>query len=165
MPLAGEVGILACEVVFAGDNFFACTDGAAAAVDTGFDLSAPLVTTGTNPPHGLVTAGNHIGRSECSVLRWVPLAGNVWIEAGEVVIAGKDVAVGADGTACTVDTGFDLSAPFVAVGAKPPHEPVAAGKDVEGVRAPFFVGCHWRARSGYLVARSVSPGMARRPVQ
>ena len=88
------------------------------------------MTTGTDPPHGLVTAGNHIGRSESSVLRWVPLAGNVWIEAGEVIIAGEDVAIGADGTACTVDTGFDLGAPFMAVGAKPPHKLVAAGKDV-----------------------------------
>ena len=68
----------------------------------------------------------------------MPLAGYLWIEAGEGVIAGKDVAVGAEGTACTVDTGFDLSAPFVAVGAKPPHEPVAAGKDVGRGEGPVL---------------------------
>ena len=130
VPLTGDVWILAGEIVFAGDDLFACTDGAAAAADAGADGSLPFVTFVADPPDFSMRAGQDVMGGECSVLCWVPLAGKVWVMGGEVIIAGEDVAVGADGTACTADTRFDLGAPFVAAGAKPPHKLVAAGKDV-----------------------------------
>ena len=140
MPLAGYVWVLACEVVLAGDDFFACTDGAAAAVDAGADGGAPLVAFVADPPDFAPAAGQDVMRGEATILCWVPLAGEVWVMGGEVVIAGEDVAVGADGTACTADTGFDLGAPFVAIGAKPPHELVAAGENVGRGEGPVLCG-------------------------
>lgn len=98
----------------------------------------PFVTFVADPPDFSMRAGQDVMRGEAAILCWVPLAGEIGGMGGEVVIAGEDVAVGADGTACTADTGFDLSAPFVAVGAKPPHELVAAGKDVGRGEGPVL---------------------------
>ena len=39
------------------------------------------------------------------------------------------------------------------------------GATAAGVSPPFLVGCHCRARAGYRVAKSFSPGLIRRPVQ
>ena len=138
VPFFGDGRILAGEVVDARNDLFAGADWAAAAVDTGGDGCAPFVAFVADPPDFAPSTGDDIGWGEVAVFGWVPLASELGIVGGEVVIAGKDVAVGADGTACTVDTGFDLSAPFVAVGAKPPHEPVAAGKDVGRGEGPVL---------------------------
>ena len=138
VPLAGNVWILTGEVVLAGDNFFACTDGAAAAADAGADGSLPFVTFVADPPDFSMRAGQDVMRGEAAILCWVPLAGEIGVMGGEVVIAGEDVAVSADGTACTADTGFDLSAPFVAVGAKPPNEAMAAREHVRRGEVAVF---------------------------
>ena len=130
VPLAGYVWILAGEVVLAGDNFFACTDGAAAAVDTGFYLSAPLVAFVADPPDFAPGAGDDIGWGEVAVFGWMPLASELGIVGGEVVDAAQECAIAADWAASAGDAAFDLGAPLVAMGTLPPNEAVAAREHV-----------------------------------
>ena len=130
MPLAGDVGILAGQVIFAGDNFFTDADGTATARGAGCNRSLIVMPMRTAPPDFAPAAGNDVIGRQWSVLRWVPLAGNFGILAGEVVVAALHALVGANGTAGAIDTRFYLCSPFVAVVTLPPHESMAAGQDI-----------------------------------
>ena len=130
MPLAGDVWILAGEVVFAGDDLFACADWATAAAAAAGDGCLIGVAFGTDPPDFAPTAGDNVGWGEGAVFGWMPLSGELGIEAGEIVLAGLDELIGANGTAGAVDTRFYLCPPFVAVVTLPPHESMAAGQDI-----------------------------------
>ena len=50
VPLAGELGIIGSEVVFAAQECAIAADWTAGAGDAAFDLGAPLVAMGTLPP-------------------------------------------------------------------------------------------------------------------
>ena len=130
VPLAGDVWILAGEVVFAGDDLFACADWATAAAAAAGDGCLIGVALGTDPPDFAPTAGDNVGWGEGAVFGWMPLGGELGIEAGEIVLAGLDELIGANGTAGAIDTRFYLCPPFVAVVTLPPHKPMAAGQDI-----------------------------------
>ena len=130
MPLASDVGILAGQVIFAGDDLFACADWATAAAAAAGDGCLIGVAFGTDPPDFAPTAGDNVGWGEGAVFGWMPLSGELGIEAGEIVLAGLDELIGANGTAGAVDTRFYLCPPFVAVVTLPPHESMAAGQDI-----------------------------------
>ena len=130
VPLAGDVWILAGEVVFAGDDLFACADWATAAAAAAGDGCLIGVAFGTDPPDFAPTAGDNVGWGEGAVFGWMPLGGELRIEAGEIVLAGLDELIGANGTTGAVDTRFYLCSPFVAVVTLPPHESMAAGQDI-----------------------------------
>lgn len=130
VPLAGDVWILAGEVVFAGDDLFACADWATAAAAAAGDGCLIGVAFGTDPPDFAPTTGDNVGWGEGAVFGWMPLSGELGIEAGEIVLAGLDELIGANGTAGAVDTRFYLCPPFVAVVTLPPHESMAAGQDI-----------------------------------
>ena len=130
VPLTGDVWILAGEVVFAGDDLFACADWATAAAAAAGDGRLISVAFGTDPPDFAPTAGDNVGWGEGAVFGWMPLGGELGIEAGEIVLAGLDELIGANGTAGAVDTRFYLCPPFVAVVTLPPHESMAAGQDI-----------------------------------
>ena len=130
MPLGCNGWILTGEVVLAGDDLLAGADWATAAVDTGRNNCAPFMAFITNPPDFAPGAGDDVARREVAIFGWVPLAGELGIVGGEVVDAAQKCAIAADWAAGAGDAAFDLGAPFVAVGAKPPHKLVAAGKDV-----------------------------------
>ena len=115
MPLAGDFGILAGQVIFAGDDLFACADWATAAAAAAGDGCLIGVAFGTDPPDFAPTAGDNVGWGEGAVFGWMPLSGELGIEAGEIVLAGLDELIGANGTAGAVDTRFYLCPPFVAV--------------------------------------------------
>ena len=130
VPLTGDVWILAGEVVFAGDDLFACADWATAAAAAAGDGRLIGVAFGTDPPDFAPTAGDNVGWGEGAVFGWMPLGGELGIEAGEIVLAGLDELIGANGTTGAVDTRFYLCSPFVAVVTLPPHESMAAGQDI-----------------------------------
>ena len=130
VPLTGDVWILAGEVVFAGDDLFACADWATAAAAAAGDGCLIGVAFGTDPPDFAPTAGDNVGWGEGAVFGWMPLGGELGIEAGEIVLAGLDELIGANGTTGAVDTRFYLCSPFVAVVTLPPHESMAAGQDI-----------------------------------
>ena len=126
VPMTGDVWILAGEVVFAGDDLFAGADWATAAAAAAGDGCLIGVAVGTDPPDFAPTAGDNVGWGEGAVFGWMPLSGELGIEAGEIVLAGLDELIGANGTAGAVDTRFYLCPPFVAVVTLPPHESMAA---------------------------------------
>ena len=130
VPLACDVWILAGEIVFAGDDLFACADWATAAAAAAGDGRLIGVAFGTDPPDVAPTAGDNVGWGEGAVFGWMPLSGELRIEAGEIVLAGLDELIGANGTTGAVDTRFYLCPPFVAVVTLPPHESMAAGQDI-----------------------------------
>ena len=140
VPLAGEIGVMGGEVVIAGEDVAVGADGTACTADTGFDLSAPFVAVGAKPPHELVAAGKDVGRGECAVFGWVPLAGELGVSGGEVCFAGDGAAACAIGTACAAAaTGVDGGLPVVAVNAGPPYAVLAtAGDGLWGEREIFL---------------------------
>ena len=130
VPLASELGIIGSEVVFAGVDLFACADWATAAAAAAGDGCLISVAFGADPPDFAPTAGDNVGWSEGAVFGWMPLGGELGIEAGEIVLASLDELIGANGTTGAVDTRFYLCPPFVAVVTLPPHESMAAGQDI-----------------------------------
>lgn len=130
VPLAGDVWILAGEVVFAGDDLFTCADWATAAAAAAGDGCLIGVAFGTDPPDFAPTTGDNVGWGEGAIFGWMPLGGELGIEAGEIVLAGLDELIGANWTAGAIDTRFYLCSPFVAVVTVPPHESMAAGQDI-----------------------------------
>ena len=145
VPLAGDVWILAGEIVFAGDDLFACADWATAAAAAAGDGCLIGVAFGTDPPDFAPTAGDNVGWSEGAVFGWMPLSGEIWIGCGEVVHAGQRQASAAIWAACaTAGAGVDCGLPVVTVGTGPPDFAFAAVADA--------VGSEWR------VARAVPFG-------
>ena len=67
VPLGGQKGVLAGQVVLVRMNFPACTHRTAAASYPGLDLSLPLMALFTDPPHLAVAAGQDLIRGECAV--------------------------------------------------------------------------------------------------
>ena len=126
VPLAGDVWILAGKIVFAGDDLFACADWATAAAAAAGDGCLIGVAFGTDPPDFAPTAGDNVGWGEGAVFGWMPLSGELGIEAGEIVHAADHDAIGADWTAGTINAGFHLRLPFVAFVAHPPDGAVGA---------------------------------------
>ena len=121
VPLTGELGILAGEIVFAGDDFFAGADWTACAMIAAGNVGLPFVAVFADPPHFATTAGEHIARCQIAILRRMPLAGELGIDRRQIIHASEHHAIGANRTAGTADARFYLRLPFVAVLADPPH--------------------------------------------
>lgn len=130
VPLTSELGILAGEIVFAGDDFFAGADRAACAMVAAGNVGLPFMAVLADPPHLAATAGEHIARCQIAIFRRMPLAGELGIDRRQIVHASEHHAIGANRTAGTADTRFYLRLPFVAVLADPPHWAVAARQHV-----------------------------------
>ena len=149
-----------CQIVFARDDLFAGTNWTTAAVDTSRNGCTPFVTFVADPPNFAPGAGDDIARRQLAIFGWVPLASELGIIGGEIVLSAQECAIAANRTTSSSHAALNLSTPFVPMFTLPPNQTVAAGE-----RSPFLVGCHSAARSGYRVARSVSPEIARRPLQ
>ena len=80
MPLGRQKGILAGQVVFMRMDFPAGTHWTAATGYPGLDLSLPLMTFFTEPPHLAVAAGQDLIRGECAVFGRMPFMGQLRIE-------------------------------------------------------------------------------------
>lgn len=72
MPLARNVWIEASEVIVASLHLFVGADGAASAIDTGFDLRLPLMAMLTAPPNDAMAAGQYLVRGDAAVFLRVP---------------------------------------------------------------------------------------------
>ena len=72
MPLTRNVWIEASEVIVASLHLFVGADGAASAVDTGFDLRLPLMAMLTAPPNDAMAAGQYLVRGDAAVFLRVP---------------------------------------------------------------------------------------------
>ena len=139
VPLTRNVRVLTGQIVITWNNDFSCTDGAAAAIDTAGNAGLVVVAFLALPPHFAPGAGHHVRRSEGTIFRRMPLARNVWIEAGEVIVASLHLFVGADGAASAIDAGFDLRLPLMAMLTAPPNDAMAAGQYlVRGDAAVFL---------------------------
>lgn len=140
VPLAGELGIVAGEVVVSREQGAIGANRAVGADDAGFHLSAPLVPVRTAPPHTLVAAGQELLWREIAIFCRVPLARKLGIECGKVVFTGDGLAACAVGTACAAaGAAVDGGLPVVAFLAAPPHAPLAAARD--GLRCERQVAC------------------------
>ena len=138
VPLTSELGILAGEIVFAGDDFFAGADRAACAMVAAGNVGLPFVAVLADPPHFAATAGEHIARCQIAIFRRMPLAGELGIDRRQIVHASEHHAIGANRTAGTADTRFYLRLPFVAVLADPPRWAVAARQHVRRLQSVIF---------------------------
>lgn len=58
----------------------------------------------TDPPDFFVAGGGDVVWGEAAIFRRMPLAGDVWIKAFQVVVAGNDFFAGADGASGAVDS-------------------------------------------------------------
>lgn len=72
MPLARNVWIEASEVIVASLHLFVGADGAASAIDAGFDLRLPLMAMLTAPPNDAMAAGQYLVRGDAAVFLRVP---------------------------------------------------------------------------------------------
>lgn len=144
MPLGGNGWVKRSQIVESCQHFFASADRAATAVDAAGNAGLVVMPFLTAPPHFAAGAGHHVGRSESAVFCRVPLPRQVWIKTCEVVVPRLHLFVAADGTASTVDTGFHLRPPLVALLTAPPGHVVTAWQHVVGRkvtvfrRVPFF---------------------------
>ena len=140
VPLAGDVWILAGEVVFAGDDLFACADWATAAAAAAGDGCLIGVAFETDPPDFAPTAGNNIRRSKGTVFGGMPFFCQSWVTALQVIVTGPHLFVAADRAASAINTGFYLCPPFVALAASPPSHAVAARQHLIGCERAVFGG-------------------------
>ena len=139
MPLSGDLRILAGEIIFSGNDLFAGADWTAAAVGAAGNAGLIFVAFVADPPNLAARAGRHLVGCEVAVFCRMPLAGELWILAGEIVHAADHDAIGADWTAGTVDAGFHLRLPFVAFVAHPPDD--AVGADGHILRPQVAIFC------------------------
>ena len=103
MPLARYVGIEGGEVVEAWEHFFICAIWTTAvALGTAGNDGLILMAFVADPPDFLVAGRGDVVWGECAVFGWVPLAGDVWILAGEVVFAGDDLFADTDRAAAAL---------------------------------------------------------------
>ena len=83
-----------------------------------------------NPPDFAPGAGDDVARCEVAIFGWVPLASELGIVCGKVVLAAQECAIAADWAAGAGHSAFDLGAPHVSMLTLPPDETVAAGEHV-----------------------------------
>ena len=127
VPLAGELGIIGSEVVFAAQECAIAANWATGAGYSAFDLGAPLVAILTLPPDETVATGEHVGRSEVAVFCGMPLAGDIWITSGEIGLAGNGPpAVAIRAASATAASRIYSSLPTVSIRTAPPNVPFAA---------------------------------------
>ena len=127
VPLAGELGIIGSEVVFAAQECAITANWATGAGHSAFDLGAPLVAMLTLPLDETVATGEHVGRSEVAVFCGMPLAGDIWITSGKVGLAGNGpTTVTIRAARATAAARIYSSLPAVSIRTAPPNVPFAA---------------------------------------
>ena len=139
VPFPGEVRVLTGEVVVTSNDDLAGTHRTAAAVDTAGDAGLPGVAFGALPPDAAACTRHHIARREGTVFCGVPFLHEMWVAAGQVVVAFFQLFVGADGTTGAIHPRFDLRAPCVAFGTAPPNQAVAARQHLAWSEATVFL--------------------------
>lgn len=149
VPLAGDLRELAGEVVEPGQHLPPAAHGAAVAAVAAGNTGLPLMSAGTAPPDLAAAAGGDIAWGEGAVLRGMPLSGENGVACGEVVLSGKDLLAGADGTACALHTGFDLGLPLMPLLTAPPGFVMAGGGELLRRQAAILCGMPL-ARKGWL---------------
>lgn len=103
MPLFGDGRIARGQIVEAGKHSFVGAVGTATvALGAAGDDSLILMAFVADPPDFLVAGGGDVVWGEGAVFGWVPLAGDVWILAGEVVFAGDDLFADTDRAAAAL---------------------------------------------------------------
>ena len=98
------------------------------------------MTVHTLPPHLAARSGNDICRGEGAVFCRMPLAGDIGIACGEVVVTDTRGAIGTDRTTSAEGAGFDLGAPHMSMVALPPWTCVVAGKQPIRCKITIFGG-------------------------
>ena len=127
VPLAGELGIIGSEVVFAAQECAITANWATGAGHSAFDLGAPLVAMLTLPPDETVATGEHVGWGEVAIFCGMPLAGDIWITSGKVGLAGNGpTTVTIRAARATAAARIYSSLPAVSIRAVPPNIPFTA---------------------------------------
>ena len=149
MPFTGDLRELAGKVVEPGEHLSAAAHRTAIAAMAAGDACLPLMSAGTAPPDLAAAAGGDIAWGEGAVLRGMPLSGENGVARGKVVLSGKDLLAGADGTACALHTGFDLGLPLMPLLTAPPGFVMAGGGELLRRQAAILCGMPL-ARKGWL---------------
>lgn len=148
VPFFGDGWKPTCQIVFARDDLFAGTNWTTAAVDTSRNGCTPFVTFVADPPNFAPGAGDDIARRQLAIFGWVPLASELGIIGGEIVLSAQECAIAANRTTSSSHAALNLSTPFVPMFTLPPNQTVAAGEHISWgkiaipCRVPF--GCKIR---------------------
>lgn len=140
VPLGRDLRELGRQIVLAHQHRLPGADRTAAAARCPRrHRRLPCVALFTKPPDLPIAAGLHRVRGQGSILCRVPLGRQRREPCQKVILPGRKLPVGADGTAAAVDPGFYLGLPVVALLTAPPDLPVAARQHVRRrQRAVFF---------------------------
>ena len=131
VPFGGYARIFCGKIVEAREHLgIGAVWATAVALGAAGDGGLILVAFVADPPDFFVAGGSDLLWGEGAILGWMPLGGNGWILAGEVVLARDDHFAGADWASAAVDASADGGAPFVAFVADPPDFAPGAGDDV-----------------------------------
>lgn len=149
MPFTGDLRELAGKVVEPGEHLSAAAHRTAIAAMAAGDARLPLMSAGTAPPDLAAAAGADIAWGEGAVLRGMPLGSENRVARGEVVLSGKDLLAGTDGTACALHAGFDLGLPLMPLLTAPPGFVMAGGGELLRRQAAILCGMPL-ARKGWL---------------
>ena len=121
IPLRGQIGKAAGQIVCPGNHNAVGADRAAAAAYTGADLRLPLMALAAPPPDLLFTSGQNLFRRQGQVFGGVPLIDQFRILTGQIRFPGPGEpsrTVGAVGVICGAC--IDGRLPDVPSGAPPP---------------------------------------------
>ena len=139
VPFGGYAWIFCGEIVEAGEHLgIGAVRAAAASLGAAGDGGLILVAFVADPPDFFVAGGSDLLWGEGAILGWMPLGGNGWILAGEVVLARDDHFAGADWATAAIDASGDGCAPFMAFVANPPDFAPGAGDDVARREVAIF---------------------------
>ena len=125
VPLGGEGWIGGGQVVKSGQHLFSGTVGTAG-VSCGShpDCGDIIVSERTTPPDFAFGAEGDVLRRQRPIFAGVPLSGQGWVLARQVIGADYYRSIAANGAAAAVDTGADGCLPFMSLFAPPPNLPL-----------------------------------------
>lgn len=101
-----------------------------------------------DPPDFFVAGWDDVLGGEAAVFLWVPLADDKRILACEVVLAGDDFLPAQTGQPLPLTRALTAARHWWPLSQTHQTLRRLPGRTSWGVSVPFFVGCHWRARSG-----------------
>lgn len=131
MPFLGDGGLQRGEVVETWQHFLIGTVGAAAAaLGAAGDDCLVVVAFVTAPPDFAIAGWGDVFRREGAVFCGVPLAHNVRVLTGQIVVTWNNDFSCTNRAAATIDTAGNAGLPFMAPVALPPDFAAGAGDDI-----------------------------------
>ena len=160
LPLAGEGGTLAGEIVKPGQDFAAAAIGTAAVTPgAAGDGGLVVMPERAAPPDFAVGSGRHLLGREGAVLCGMPFAGDLRELAGKVVEPGEHLPPAAHGTAIAAVAAGNAGLPLMSAGTAPPDLAAAAGGDIARGEGAVLRGMPLGGESGVARGEVILPGL------